>query len=81
MRTIEHDLVGHASRNPDNISGRKLLSGPALNTAVALFVRRDGFSIEICAAHNERRGARLHEKYVTLRFVPLGLTVGFSADQ
>ncbi len=45
MRAIEHELVGHASRNPDNISGRKLLPGPALNAAVALVMRRDGLSI------------------------------------
>ena len=30
MRAIEHELVWHASRNPDNISGRKFLPGAAL---------------------------------------------------
>ncbi len=81
MRAIEHELVGHASRNPDNISGRKLLPGPVLNAAVALLMRRDGFSIKICATHDERRGARLHKEYVSLRFVPLDLAVGFPVDQ
>jgi len=81
MRAIKHELVGDASRNPDNISGREFLPGPALNGAVTLFMRRDGFSIEICAAHDERRGARLYKEYVRLGFVPLDLTVSFSVDQ
>src|SRR5467141_2368095 len=41
MSAIEHELVWHASRNPDNISGRKFLTGATLNGAVALLMRRD----------------------------------------
>ncbi len=81
MRAIEDNLVGHASRNPNNISGREFPPGAALNGAVALLMRRDSFSIEICAAHDEGRGARLHEEDVHLRFVPLDLTVGLSVNQ
>ena len=41
MSAIEHELVWHASRNPDNISGGKFLTGATLNGAVALLMRRD----------------------------------------
>jgi hypothetical protein len=41
MSAIEHELVWRASRNPDNISGRKFLTGATLNGAVALLMRRD----------------------------------------
>jgi len=39
MSAIEHELVWHASRNPDNISGRKFLTGATLNGAVALLMK------------------------------------------
>ena len=81
MSAIEHELVWHASRNPDNISGRKFLPGAALNGAVALLVRRDGFPVYQRAPDNERRGSGLYEKYVDLSFVPLDLTVGFPVNQ
>ena len=81
MRALEHELVGHARRNPDNISGRKFLPGAALNGAVALLMGRNSFPVYQYTPHHQRRGAGLYEEYIHLRFVPLRLTVRFSVNQ
>jgi hypothetical protein len=39
MRAFEQKLVRHARRNTDNVSGGNFLAYPALDRAVALFMR------------------------------------------
>lgn len=73
--------MGCLGRDANQVSGRDLLANTALNRAIALLVRRNRFSVNKCAAHKECRGAGLHENNVHLRFMPLGLTVGFTMNQ
>ena len=73
--------MGNLGRNPDNVSGRKFLPDTALDGAIALLMRRDGFTIQKRATHDESRGAGLHEENVDLSFMQFRLTVGFTVNQ
>src|SRR6266699_7133678 len=73
--------MGNLGRNPDNVAGGKLLASTTLDGAVALLIRRDGFTIQQRATHDESRGARLHEENVDLSFMQFRLTAGFAVNQ
>ncbi len=68
-------------RDANQVSGGDLLANTALNRAIALFVRRNRFSVNERAAHQEPRGTGLHEDNVHLRFMPFGLAIGFTVNQ
>ena len=55
MRAIENNLVRSMRRNSNDISGREFLPDAALYGAVALFVRRNGLSVDERTTDNERR--------------------------
>ena len=73
--------MGNLGRNPDNVSGREFLPDTALDGAIALLMRRDGFTIQKRATHDESRGAGLHEENVDLSFMQFRLAVGFAVNQ
>src|SRR6266567_6902166 len=73
--------MGNLGGNPDNVARRKFLPDTALDGAIALLMRRDGFTIQQRATHDESRGARLHEENVDLSFMQFRLTVGIAVNQ
>src|SRR5437899_3338426 len=79
--TIKEHLMRHLSRNPNHIPGCQLLSHATLNRAVALFMGRNGFAIDISPADQQRRSAGLNKENITLRLMPFDLSVGFSVDR
>jgi len=68
-------------RYADDIAGGQLLASTTFNGAAAFLMWCDRFRLYQFTADNKRDAAGLHKNDVDLCFVPLGLTVGFTANQ
>lgn len=79
--SIQQELMGRFCRDAKQVSGPDLLANTALNGAIALLVRRNGFCVYQRAADKESRGTGLYKNKVRLGFMPLRLAVGFAVDQ
>ena len=80
MGAVKQDLVGHARRNADDVSGGEFLPDPTPNGSIALLVWSQGFSIHQSTAEQQCCRTRLDEKNVGLSLVPLDRTIGLSVD-
>jgi hypothetical protein len=81
LRTIKQKLVRGFRRDADDISSGNFLPEAALNSAVALFVRRDGLPVHERSSYDERRRTGLYKHNVYLGFMPLRLPVRFTMNK
>src|SRR5207248_8089850 len=66
---LHQHLMRYLRRNPHHIPRPEFLPNSALDRAVALFMRRSRFAVEIRSANQQRRAAGLHQENVALRFM------------